>query len=206
MGKDFNNNQNLQNYPDPSMYAAGSPMDFNNVYGDGLQQPVQPAKAPKNTSGNNMKKKLIILCLVGFGLLAILSAAILLLSTPKKYLGEWACQNYTDLIDEPNSPNIGFNLNEDGTFIYGQYGDLNNNHYSGSYKAEKANKASQNGEVYYSITFSPTKEFIDDGAKQDTTDLQMDPLEMSVLEKNGKKEATIKFDNLGSIYYCTAAK
>ena len=157
-------------------------------------------------TGNNMKKKLIILCSVGFGLLAILSAAILLLSTPKKYLGEWACQNYTDLIDEPNSPNIGFNLNEDGTFIYGQYGDLNNNHYSGSYKAEKANKASQNGEVYYSITFSPTKEFIDDGVKQDTTDLQMDPLEMSVLEKNGKKEATIKFDNLGNIYYCTAAK
>lgn len=205
------NNQNFQNYgdqfapqayPDPNAFSAGSPMDFNNVYGNGFQPaPVKPAKAATLP----MKKKIIILCCAGFGLLVLLSAAIILLSPSKKFLGDWACQKYSTL-SSGNNPTTRLILEKDGSFTYGQFNDIINNHYAGTYLPTSLNKKSQNGEVYYQIEFSPTTEFVKDGVAQDTTDRKMDTIEFAVADKNGSKEATMMFVNIGDIYYCTATK
>ena len=226
MDNNFNNQnpQNFgaqplpQNYPNPTptpapaptpintnAYPSGSPMDFNNVYGNTTVQPVTPTPTSTGAKNPSSKSKLpFILGGLALGAVAIVCVILLLFSPSKKYLGDWGCYNYSTYADTNDTPTTRLILKKDGSFMYGDYKDITNNHYASTYTAKQLDKKSTKGEVYYQINFAPTTEYIDGGVKQDTTGKQMDTLEMSITEEKGQKVTTMMFVNLGNIYYCTA--
>ncbi len=198
-----------------------NPNDFNSFYGapqgaapyNPQITPTMPAApaapvAPETPKKNSSKKLIFILGGVGLiAIIAIVTTIFLLSSSPKDYVGTWACSKFNSYTDFSEvSPSVRLTLKKDNSFVYGQYADTANNHYAGTYKAKKLEKSNPENDKAYLITFDPTKEYIEDGEKQDTSGRQMDSLEMDISVKNGEKEALIMFEHLGSIYNCTLEK
>ena len=153
------------------------------------------------------KKKIAIFVGLGVGIVAIL--VVLAVALPKIFAnnpiaGEWDCHKFSwsgDATDEPVNKLI---LNTDGSFMYGSYGDLNNNHFAGrTYEYKEKKKDDASGFVSYTVEFGPTTEFVTNGIKQDTTGRQMSNMEIAVGVENGKKEAFVMLEDSYSMYLCT---
>lgn len=82
------------------------------------------------------KSKIIIFASSGIGFVVVV--VVLAIVLPKIFVnnpiaGEWDCHKFSwsgDATDEPVNKLI---LNTDGSFMYGSYGDLNNNHFAGGH-------------------------------------------------------------------------
>lgn len=142
--------------------------------------------------------------------LALIVSSILLvtsfetISEENDISGFYRCKNF-------NSGNVSENytieldLNSDNTFVYGPYGELENNYVKGTYTYEDENKTNGSGEYkYYMLTFSGKKEdFIINGVPNDT-DFNS-KMEFGITEKNGKREGIIMFVHNYNMYYCYEA-
>ena len=94
-------------------------------------------------------------------------------------------------------------LNKDMTFEYGLYGDLEDNHFSGTYTYEDEHKKNNSGEYsYYMVSFD-TEEGVVEGKKQtiDTSNSLSD-MEIGIAEGDDGKEAITIFTSSGNMYYC----
>ena len=221
MDNGFNNQNPQPNGAAPQGFSNVN--DFNTFYGapqpltsvppvTPQMNPAMPANpvmpAAPAVPKNNSKKLIFILSGAGLAIILIIVVTVLLLSSsPKDYVGSWACKRFNSYTDYSEiEPSVRFILNKDDSFTYGQYTDTANNHYAGTYKAKKLEKSDSKNDKAYLITFGPTKEYIEDGEKKDTSGRQMDSLEMDISVNNGSKEALVMFENLGNIYNCTLEK
>ena len=103
----------------------------------------------------------------------------------KSYIaGMWNCAKGSGDIDNRNNREFftAFELNDDGTFRYGKYGDLDNNHYAGTYTYIDEGRTGMGGDYrYYDVKFK-TSEFVVDGTEQ-MDYVEKSELEMGVAEK-----------------------
>lgn len=97
---------------------------------------------------------------------------------------------------------VSLYLNKDNTFTYGPYGKLENNRATGTFTAISEEKTNGSGDTkYFKITMTGKKEdFIVDGKPSDTEFNSI--VDFGVTTKNGKKQATIIFENSYNMYYC----
>lgn len=101
-----------------------------------------------------------------------------------------------------NEYSVSLHLNANGTFVYGPYGDLNNNYAKGRYIYEYKHKTNNDGNLkYYLLTMKGTKEeYIVDGKPSDYGFVAQ--VEMGVISQNEKKRSVIKFLDSNELYYC----
>lgn len=120
-------------------------------------------------------------------------------STSKNYVaGKYDC---TGVNDKKNTYLVTLELNEDNTFLYGPYGNLDNNYAKGTYTFEKEEKKNSGEYKYYMISLAGDKEnFIMDGKPNDY-DFNS-KLEFGLTTNNGKKEGVIIFTNTYNMYFC----
>lgn len=116
--------------------------------------------------------------------------------------GTWNCAPGTGSTDDHDNFTTTLELNDDMTFRYGQYGDLRNNHYGGSYTFEDENKKNPSGDYsYYMVTFD-TDEFVMDGEDQDTSEVNLSKMEMGITRTSEGKSAIMMFVSTYNMYYC----
>lgn len=94
---------------------------------------------------------------------------------------------------------VTLHLNEDNTFLYGPYDDLENNYVKGTYTYQ-SNFGKNN--LYYTITMKGKKEdFIKNGVPAEDEDFNS-RMAFSLTKTDGKKQGTIVFENSSNTYYC----
>ena len=168
--------------------------------------PVTPAPAVQATAPEAKKKNtgLIIAIVVGsllvIGVIAYIVEKILF---PSVVVGDWACTKYSNV---SGTPSVEVILNKDGSYMYGEYGDIKNNHFSGkTYEATKLEKGIDlGGAVDYMIKFGPVTEYVSDGVKGDPSEHEVDDLEMIITEQSGKRQATAMHIHTYNTYSCEA--
>jgi hypothetical protein len=99
----------------------------------------------------------------------------------------------------------GFYL--DGTYIYGEYGDLENNHFAGTYEVKNTDKNNVNeagASEYYKLSFGPTQEYVVDGERQSTVGRQMSDMEIGIITNGNAREATLINEASYATFYCKA--
>lgn len=97
---------------------------------------------------------------------------------------------------------VSLYLENDGTFTYGHYDKLENNHAKGTYTYEDEKKENYSGDYsYYMVSFNgDKKDFIIDG-KSSEKDFNS-KMEIGITKNKNKKEAVIIFLNSYNMYYC----
>lgn len=97
---------------------------------------------------------------------------------------------------------ITLHLNKDNTFLYGPYGDLENNYVKGTYTYEDEHKTNGSGDYkYFMLTMEGKKEnFIVDGTPADHDFSSQ--MEFGITSQNAKKQGVIMFVSTYNMYYC----
>lgn len=121
--------------------------------------------------------------------------------------GTWNCSNFDGAGSDENY-SITMKLNKDNTFVFGQYGDLSNNHAGGSYTFEDEkdkNESTTNGYKYFLITMNGnSNDYIVDGVSQDRSfDAKF---EIGITSVNTKKQAVLMNYYTYQMYYCYLEK
>ena len=112
----------------------------------------------------------------------------------------WNCASGTGSENDRDNFSTTVELNKDMTFRYGPYGDLTNNHFSGTYTFEDEHKQTQNGDYkYYMVKFN-TSEFMEDGEVQELKSLS--DMEMGITESDEGRGAITIFVSSYNMYYC----
>ena len=120
--------------------------------------------------------------------------------TSKNYVaGNYDCKGVDSNTDKYL---VTLHLNKDKTFIYGPYGDLENNYVKGTYTFEDEHKSNNTGEYqYFMLTMSGSKEdFVANGVPSDQ-DFNF-KMEFGLTKKDGKKQGVIMFLSSYNMYYC----
>lgn len=114
--------------------------------------------------------------------------------------GEWTCTSYPSYSYSSNDETT-LKLKYDGTYIYGPKGDLDDNHYSGTftYTVESDKNEQYEGKKFYDIK-APVTEFKKDGVSGSTYNKNLN-MEMELI--NDYDEAIIMFYNTYNTYKCT---
>lgn len=115
--------------------------------------------------------------------------------------GKWNCASGTGSKDDRENFSTTLELNEDMTFRYGPYGDLKNNHFSGTYTFEDEEKKNNTGDYSYYMVKFETKEFIVDGAAGEE-DKKLSEMEMGITKTADGKQAITIFTSSYNMYYC----
>ncbi len=152
--------------------------------------------SPKKESKNNNLKLLIIVVPI---VILVIVLCIILFSGGKKYTGTWHCKGYNTYGETSKDYMITMILNSNGTYTFGQYGDLDNNHSKGKYTAEAKTRTKQGEEqTYYYLDFE-SDEFIVDGKEQQGSNKVTMQLEMIFVNN---KETIISNARTSAMYYC----
>lgn len=161
--------------------------------------------------GQNIEKKktnmgLIIGCLLtGCVVVIVIIALIVLLMNTiggnSAVVGDWACTRYLYSINElSDSPTVMMKLKSDGTYMYGEYGNIEENHFAGTYEARAVEKEGE----YYELSFGPTQEFVLNGEQQSTAGRQMSDMEIGITVGGNGREATLIDEASYTTFYCKA--
>lgn len=125
-------------------------------------------------------------------------------TTPENYVaGIWHCAKGSFSANDSKNFYTTIKLNDDMTFVYGPYDDLDNNHFSGTYTFENENKhTSDLSYSYYMVSFS-TDEYILKGEKQEDPK-NVSKMEMGISESgnNAGRQAITIFTSSYNTYYC----
>jgi len=115
--------------------------------------------------------------------------------------GTWHCAKGTGSASDRENFTTTLKLNKDMTFTYGQYGDLSNNHYAGTYTFKDEDKHTQdNSYSYYMVDFD-TDEMVEDGEEKDPGK-GISQMEMGITKTSKGKEAITIFTSSYNMYYC----
>jgi len=91
-------------------------------------------------------------------------------------------------------------LNKDMTFRYGPYGDLGNNHFSGTYNFEDEHKQNPSGDYSYYMVKYNTDEYKVDGEVQPLN--RLSDMEMGITKQTDGRGAITIFTSTNNMYYC----
>ncbi len=151
-------------------------------------------------------KKILIPVLVAIIVVLVVVVAVLLFpKTKEEYnpiAGEYDC---TSLEGASSEYLVSIYLYKDGTFLYGPYGDLDNNHAKGNYtyEHEEDKDGKVEGYTYYMVSFKgDAKDFISEG-KSIGRDFESE-MEFGLTEENGKRQGVVMFLSTYNMYYCYA--
>lgn len=113
--------------------------------------------------------------------------------------GEWTCTPYPES-NYSSKEETTLNFKYSGNFIYGPKGDLDNNHYSGTFTYEKEyeKNAKYTDREFIKVTPKVTEAMLD-GVKKSTYDKSLN-IEMEFI--NDYDEAIIIFENTYNTYHC----
>ena len=116
--------------------------------------------------------------------------------------GTWNCASGTGSTNDRNNFKTTLELKPDMTFRYGQYGDLSNNHYGGTYTYKDEDKQTADGSYkYYMLSFD-ADEYVLDGVDADTSKVSLTDMEMGITETSSGKQAITIFVSTYNMYYC----
>lgn len=129
-------------------------------------------------------------------------------STSDNYItGTWNCSKF-DGSGADKDYSVTMKLNSDKSFVFGQYGDLSNNHAGGTYTFEDEktkNENTSNGYKYFLIDMTGNSDdYIVDGVKQDRSFNAK--FEIGITSVNTKKEAILMNYYTYQMYYCYLEK
>lgn len=175
--------------------------NFNNGYcpncGYNLNQ--QPVQQIPQQNYQQPKKSNLPLIIGGIVVVIVIVLAIFLLGggSKEKFMGTWDCKGYTTSSGASNSYMVTMELNSDNTYRFGQYGDLDKNHFKGKYTSsyEDDKKAKYNKD-FYILNFS-IDEYIENGVNQNKTSKM--EFEMEFIDDN---QTLIINTSTLSMYYC----
>lgn len=162
---------------------------------------INKKKSSKKTAGIilNAISILIIVVMIVISVLVLKSSGIFdeLLNIKNPVNGEYVCSYMYD-----DSNKITLNLNKDGTFSYGPYGNMEKNYVIGNYTYSDLNKTNGSGEYkYYLLDLEGDKEdFVVDGVPNEN-DFSA-KMEFGITTKDGKRNGIIMFYSTYNIYYC----
>lgn len=127
-------------------------------------------------------------------------------STSDNYVaGTWNCSKF-DGTGTVGEYTVTMKLNKDNSFVFGEYGDLTNNHAGGTYTFEdetEKNETVTNGYKYFIINLNGNEEdYIIDGVLQNR--IFAGKFEMGITSLNTKKEAILMNYYTYQMYYCYA--
>lgn len=164
-------------------------------------QPSVPGVNPAPLKKSNKAKIFIIIAIVAIVIIAGIAVLVYHLFG-SEVVGDWECQDI-----DSDQLSVRMQLNGDGTFVFGSYQDLANNHFSGTYKAEyDANKTFEVSSTgvgnanWYNFKFTTT-EFIRDGVQQSVEGHGLADATMAIEEYGNGKKATVLFGYSG-YYFC----
>ncbi len=113
--------------------------------------------------------------------------------------GTWDCYNYEGAPVTEDGFEATLKLTRGGSYVFGEYGNEDVNHYKGTYEALDLKKQNASGDFnYYSLDFT-TDEFVLDGEESST---QLSDAEVGITEKNDSREMILAFESSGNLYYC----
>ncbi len=117
--------------------------------------------------------------------------------------GTWNCSNFNGS-GADNDYSVTMKLNKDNTFLFGEYGDLSNNHAGGNYTFEDEkdkNENTTNGYKYFLINMNGnSNDYVVDGVSQNKSfDAKF---EMGITSVNTKKQAILMNYYTYQMYYC----
>jgi len=116
--------------------------------------------------------------------------------------GTWNCASGTGSENDRDNFKTTIELNADMTFRYGPYGDLDKNHFSGTYTVEDEDKSTPDGSYdYYMIKFD-SKEFMENGVINTESDSKLSEMEMGITKTDKGKQAITIFTFSYNMYYC----
>ena len=116
--------------------------------------------------------------------------------------GTWNCASGTGSTTDRDNYSTTLKLNKDMTFKYGPYGDLTNNHYSGTYTFKDEDKHTPDGKYdYYMIDFDTT-EAVFDGEEDTDSGKGINQMEMGITKTEDGKQAITIFTSSYNMYYC----
>ena len=195
------------------------------------QQPQQPQGAaptqpgvPQKNSGNTVLIVVIVLIvllfLIPLALVAFIFVGVgnwasshpdevqdfvneLERGTSENYVaGTWNCASGTGSTTDRDNYSTTLKLNKDMTFKYGPYGDLKNNHYSGTYTFKDEDKHTADGKYdYYMVDFDTT-EAVFDGEEDTDSGKGINQMEMGITKTEDGKQAITIFTSSYNMYYC----
>ena len=117
--------------------------------------------------------------------------------------GTWNCSNF-DGSGAEDDYSVTMKLNKDNTFVFGEYGDLSNNHAGGKYTFEDEkdkNENTTNGYKYFLINLNGnSNDYVVDGVSQNKSfDAKF---EIGITSVNTKKQAILMNYYTYQMYYC----
>lgn len=129
-------------------------------------------------------------------------------STSDNYVaGTWNCSKF-DGTGVVGDYTITMKLNKDNSFVFGEYGDLENNHAGGTYTYEdekEKNETVTNGYKYYTINITGKEgDYIIDGVQQDR--IFEGKFEMGITSVNAQKQAILMNYYTYQMYACYLEK
>lgn len=121
--------------------------------------------------------------------------------------GTWNCSNF-DGAGAEDDYSVTMKLNKDNTFVFGEYGDLSNNHAGGKYTFEdekEKNENTSNGYKYFILNMNGnSSDYVVDGVDQNRSfDAKF---EIGITSVNTKKQAVLMNYYTYQMYYCYLEK
>lgn len=115
--------------------------------------------------------------------------------------GNYNCKSFGGT-GESDDYTVTFKLNKDYTFIWGEYNNIEDNHYSGTYTFEDEEKTNNSGDYRYFMITLNVDEFIYDGEKQDIPSNASLKEEFGITGVNTKKQGIIMNTGTYNMYSC----
>lgn len=150
-----------------------------------------------NMSVNNVKKKNVLPYIIGGLIVVGVIIFILFGARRSKFTGTWDCKGYLTSSGPSGDYMVTIELNSNGTYTFGKYGDLDKNHFSGKYTSKyESEKKKQYDKDFYILNFD-IDEYIENGINQNKTSKMS--FEMEFINDN---ETLIINTSSLSMYYC----
>ncbi len=125
--------------------------------------------------------------------------------TKENYVaGIWNCAKGNGSKDDKENFSTTLELNDDMTYRYGKYGDIENNHYAGEYSYKKEDKQTSDGRFKYYMVDMDVDEFIDGGVDKSDEKSGSTQLEMGIANVDNERQAITIFTSTYNMYYCYA--
>ena len=119
--------------------------------------------------------------------------------------GIYNCKNF-DGSKESSEYIVTFKLNDDYTFIWGKYNDLEKNYFKGTYTFEDEHKKNNSGDYSYYMLNLNVEDSMIDGIRQDISTGKIIKDEFGITSVNTKKQGVIMNVNTYNMYYCYEEK
>lgn len=124
------------------------------------------------------------------------------INTESYVQGNWNCKSF-DGSGEGSEYIVSMKLNKNGHYVYGKYGDLENNSARGTYEVENLKKKNHSGDYKYYLLKLKVEDYYEDGNHIAYGDEgKISKFEIGITETNNQKHGILIGYNSYNMYYC----